>query len=177
MRMTAMLTAAFGLFVAAQAGAQSVTYDFDKSASFGAFKTYSWAKGTPVADSFNHERIVSALDAQLAAKGLVKAAEGQAADVVVAYHAMFDENVQITGFASGWGGFGFGGTRSGSARAEKILVGTLVVDVVDPKTKSIAWRGVATKEIDPKAKPEKRDKEIQRVAGKLFKNYPPQAKS
>ncbi len=176
MRMTAMLTAAFGLFVAAQAGAQSVTYDFDKSASFGTFKSYAWARGTPVADTFNHQRIVSALDAQLAAKGLVKAAEGQAPDVVVAYHAMFDQDVQVTGFASGWGGFGFGGTRTGSARAETILIGTLVVDVVEPKTKSIVWRGVATKEIDPRARPEKRDKEIQRVAAKLFKNYPPQAK-
>ena len=30
--------------------AQNVTYDFDRSAPFARFKTYTWVKGTPVND-------------------------------------------------------------------------------------------------------------------------------
>jgi hypothetical protein len=82
-------------------------------------------------------------------------------------------DLQITGFSSGWGGYRFAGSRSGMVRAEEILIGTLVVDVVNAKTKTIVWRGTATKEVDVNASPEKRDRNINRAAEKLFKNYPP----
>jgi hypothetical protein len=93
-------------------------------------------------------------------------------DVLVAYHASFDRDLQINGFSSGWGGYRFGGTRTGSARAEEILVGTLAVDIVNAATKTIVWRGMATKEVDVKANPDKREKNINKAAEKLFKNYP-----
>jgi len=35
------------------------------------------------------------------------------------------------------------------------------------------WRGTASKEVDAKASPEKRDKNINKAAEKLFRNYPP----
>jgi hypothetical protein len=147
--------------------AQSVSYDFDRSANFAKFRTYSWAAGTNVNDTLNHNRIVAAIDQQMALHGFTKVESNP--DVLVAYHASFDTNVQITG--TGWGGPRFGGLRS--ATAEEIPVGTLAVDVIDAHAKSIVWRGIATKELDPKAKPEKRDKNINKAAEKLFKNYPP----
>ena len=151
----------------------SVTYDFDRSANFASFKTYAWVKGTEVSDRLNHERVVSAVDAQLAQRGLTKAASVEAADVLVAYHASFDKNLRINGFSSGWGGYRFGGMRTGTATTEEILVGTLIVDLVQANTKTIVWRGMATKEIDTKASPEKRETNINHAVAKLFKNYPP----
>lgn len=112
---------------------------------------------------------MSAVDRQMALRGFTKVETSANPDVLVAYHATFDSNVQITG--TGWGGPRFGGVRS--ATAEEIPVGTLAVDVIDAHAKSIVWRGMATKELDPKAKPEKRDKNINKAAEKLFKNYPP----
>jgi hypothetical protein len=153
--------------------AQSVNYDFDRAADFSKFKTYAWVRGTPLDDELNHKRIVRAVDAQLAAKGLSMAAEGVAPDVLVAYHATFDKDLQINGFSSGFGPYRFGGMRTGSATVDEILIGTLAVDIVDAKAKSIVWRGQATKEIDVKANPEKREKNINKAAEKLFKNYPP----
>jgi hypothetical protein len=35
------------------------------------------------------------------------------------------------------------------------------------------WRGIATRDVDTKASPEKRDKNIARATEKLFRNYPP----
>jgi hypothetical protein len=43
----------------------------------------------------------------------------------------------------------------------------------DAERKTIVWRGVATKEIDPDASPEKRERNLDRTAEQLFKNYPP----
>ena len=93
--------------------------------------------------------------------------------MLVAYHASFDTNLRINGFSSGWGGYRFGGRAPARATVEEIVVGTLAVDMVERDTKTIVWRGMATKELDPKAKPEKREKNIDQAAEKLFKNYPP----
>lgn len=152
--------------------AQSVTYDFDKSASFSKFKTYAWVRGTELDDRLNHARIVAAVDTQLLGKGGLMRVEPTAnPDLLVAYHASFQRDLQING--SGWGGYRFGGSRTGTARTEEIVVGTLVVDIVDAHTKTIVWRGIASKDLDPDAKPEKREKNINTAAAKLFKNYPP----
>ena len=51
--------------------------------------------------------------------------------------------------------------------------GTLIVDMVDGRTGIIVWRGIATREIEVKADPAKRDRNMTRTAEKLFKNYPP----
>jgi hypothetical protein len=153
--------------------AQQVTYDFDRAADFSTFKRYAWVRGTVLSDQLNHDRVVSAINAQLASRGLVQVQPADSPDVLVAYHASFDHNLQITGFSSGWGGYRFPASRTGSARAEEIVVGSLVVDVVNARTKTIVWRGSATRDIDVNASPEKRDKNINKAAEKLFKNFPP----
>jgi hypothetical protein len=170
---TAMGVAVVMVMTGAIALAQSVTYDFDRSANFAGFKTYAWVRGTNLADELNHKRVMRAVDAQLAARGLAKAASADTADVLVAYHASFDRNLQINGFSSGFGGYRFGGNRSGTATVDEIMVGTLVVDVVDARSRTIVWRGTATKDVDTRASADKRDKNINRAAEKLFKNYPP----
>ena len=58
-------------------------------------------------------------------------------------------------------------------RTEEILIGTLAVDMVDARTKTIVWRGMASKEVDVKASPERRERNINKAAQKLFDNYPP----
>ena len=46
----------------------------------------------------------------------------------------------------------------------------------DSAKKELVWRGVASKTIDPKAKPEKQQKKITKAVDKLLKNYPPKKK-
>jgi hypothetical protein len=152
--------------------AQNITYDFDRTANFAAYKTYAWVRGTPLADEINHKRVVDAVSTQLAGKGLTPVDATGTADLLVAYHATFDRNLQISGFSTGWGPYRLAG-GSGVARTERILTGTLVVDIVDARTKTIVWRGIASKEVDTNADPAKRERNIQRAAERLFKNYPP----
>jgi hypothetical protein len=170
----AMLVGTAGLaLLSSTASAQSVTYDFDKGSDFSKFKSYAWATGTHVRDDLNHRRIVAAIDSQLAAKGLAKVESGANPDVIVRYHASIDRNLQINAFSSDFGDPRFTSTRTGTARVEEILTGTLVVDVLDARAGSIAWRGTASKELDLKASPERRDRDINRATEKLFKTYPP----
>ena len=173
MRCVSGVTIGSLVLLGAVAFAQNVAYDFDRAADFSRFRTYAWVRGTILNDEFNHQRIVRAVDAQLMSRGLARVRTSEHPDVLVAYHATFDRNLQIKGFSSGWGGYRFGGTRSGSAIAEEILIGTLAVDLVDATTNTIVWRGIATREVDVNASPDKREKHINKAAAKLFRNYPP----
>jgi hypothetical protein len=176
MRVAQFVLAAGLALIAGTAAAQDVTYDYDKGADFSRLSTYAWVPGHGLKDELNHKRVVAAIDAQLTSKGLTRVEPTAHPDVLVAYHASFDKDLRITGFSSGWGGYRFGGTRSGSATTDTILNGTLVLDIVDAQTRSIVWRGVASKELDVKADPEKRDKNIKKATEKLLKSYPPAAR-
>jgi len=171
MRIATLSTAAGLVLLAPLAFAQTVTYDYDKATDFSRLRTYAWTRGTPVNDELNHRRIVSAIEAQLASHGLVPVPAGVQPDVLVAYHASFDRNLQVNAFGSGVAYRP--ALRSGSARAEEVLVGSLVVDLIDVRSGSIVWRGIATRDVDTKASPERRDKNVARATEKLFRNYPP----
>jgi len=62
-----------------------------------------------------------------------------------------------------------------SARAQEIVVGTLVVDLMDASTRSIVWRGMAASDVNPAASAERRDQSVNKAVAKLFKNYPPKS--
>jgi Domain of unknown function (DUF4136) len=170
----ALLIGTASLALATSALAQEVSYDYDKATDFSQIKTYAWAPVGNVSDELNHKRIVDAIDAQLASKGLIRVEAGANPDVTVAYLATLSKDLQINGYATGWAGYRFGPGRSGSARVQGVLVGTLAVQILNAKTNSVVWRGTATKDLDANASPEKRDKNINKAAEKLFKKYPPQ---
>ena len=170
--------------VPALAMAQKVSYDFDKTANFAAYKTYALKEGTPVGQKLIDDRIVAAIDAALAAKGFTKSDSNP--DVFVVYHIAFDKEKDISTYSSGYGGgygaygWGYGGGWAGgttTTQVRDILIGTLVIDVADAKGKQVVWRGMGVKEVDTQNKPEKRDKSITNAVNKIFKNYPPKVKT
>ena len=165
--------------------AQDVHYNYDRSANFGAYKTYQWVDlpgpGGAVPDQLIDQSIKRAVDEQLAQKGLTRVDSG--ADLHVAYHAIVREEkgINLSAFGDGggpwgWGG-GWGGFNSGTVTGQTstIPVGTLLVDLYDPARKQLVWRGDGTKTIDLKRDPDKNYRILQKSMAKLFKNYPPQA--
>ncbi len=181
MKMKIAVAALALLLAPALAIAQKTSYDFDKGVDFTTFKTYALKDGTKVGDKLIDDRIVAAIETELAAKGFTKSDNP---DVFVVYHLAFDSQKDIStyssGYAGGYGPYGYGwggGMGTTSTQVRNILIGTLVIDIADAKAKQIAWRGMATKELDPQAKPEKRDKNISNAVKKVFKNYPPKQKS
>jgi Domain of unknown function (DUF4136) len=173
MRISTYLTSACLTLLASTALPQSVTYDYDRAVDFSKYKTYAWTRGTELPDHLNHARVVRAIDAALVAKGLARVEPSAHPDAVVAYHASFDKNLEITGSTSGFGPLGLGGDRWGSARVQPVLVGTLVVDISDSRTSAVVWRSLASSDIRPNDKPETREKKIMKATEKMFKKYPP----
>ncbi len=173
MRFNTMAVMAALTLLTLRAAAQEVTYDFDRNTDFGGIRTYAWIKGETLDDPFNHQRIVSAVDSQLAAKGLRQVGLDQHPDAYVAYHAIFRTEVQVSGASSAWGATRVGASRSGTARTEEVVRGTLVIDLLNPATRALLWRGIASREVDLMANPDTREKNITRTVGRLLKNYPP----
>lgn len=167
------------------ATAQDVRYNFDKDTNFTQFKTYKWVqlKDAAKLDSLRDKSIKESIDAQLAQKGLTKT-DAENADLLVAYQAAVGTEKQFTSYNTGWG-YGGGWYRGGwyaptggttVGQTSTIYNGQLVLDMYDSKNHDLVWRGVVSKTIDPEAKPEKQEKNLNKAVAKLLKNYPPQAK-
>jgi hypothetical protein len=168
--------AAVAILLPSLALAQKTSYDYDKATNFAAYRTYALKDGTKVGNPLIDNRIVEAIEAEMAAKGLTK--DDTKPDVLVTYHIAFDKEKDITAWSSGYGPYGWHyGMGSTDVQVRQILIGTLVIDMADAQRKEVVWRGVGVKEIDTQAKPEKRDKNIREAVKKICKNYPPKMKN
>jgi hypothetical protein len=175
------------LLAAGSLMAQDVRYNFDKDAKFAGYKTYKWV---PIKDAMQVSDIVDkmlkeAIDAELRAKGLTKV-EGDKADLFIGYQAAIGQEKQFTSYNTNWGyGPGWGragwygggmGTSSTYGSTSTIYIGNVGIDIYDAAKQNLIWRGMASKTLDTKAKPEKQQKNIAKAMQKLLKNYPPPVK-
>ena len=163
--------------------AQKTSYDYEKTANFAAFKTYAHKQGTPVGQSLIDDRIVAAIDAQLAAKGLIEGRGGSRRVRRLSHGLRQGEGHldlqlrlrrRLRRLRVGMGRRLGGGTTTTQVR--DILIGTLVIDMADARKGQLVWRGMGVKEVNTQANPEKRDKSINKAVEKIFKNYPPKVK-
>ena len=186
MKRIALLTVVLFLFGVSVAAAQDVRYDFDKEKDFSKYKTYKWVdiKGADQIDDLTSKQIQSAIDAELATKGLTKT-DAETADLYIGYQTAIGQEKQFTsyntgwGYGPGWGGgwYGGGGSTTTYGSTSTVYVGQLDLSVYDSANKQLVWRGVATKTLDPKPKPEKKQKNVTKAVAKLLKNFPPKPKT
>jgi hypothetical protein len=168
--------------------AQDVRYDYDKDQDFSKYKTYKWVpiKGADQPDDLTAKQLTGAIDEVLAKKGLTKT-DSDTADLYIGYQTAIGTEKQYTSYNTGWGyGPGWGGgwygynggmsTTTTYGSTSTVYVGQLDLSMYDPTQKELVWRGAATKTLDPKAKPDKKQKNINKAAEKLLKNYPPPPK-
>ena len=159
-----------------------VRYNFDKGVDFSKFKTYRWVtlNGAPSLDAVWDAQIKSSVDAEFVKKGLTKI-DADSADVYVGYQAGTEKETQFTsyktnlGYGSGWSPGNWYGNVGAvtAAQTSTIYVGQLAIDIYDSKNHILAWRGVASKSIDPNATRGKQQRNVAKAIQALFKNYPP----
>jgi hypothetical protein len=185
MRKIVMLAVGLSLLGARAGIAQDVRYDFDKDKNFAQYKTYKWVpiKGADQPDDLTAKAVTAAIDTELATKGLTKT-DSDTADLLIGYQTAIGTEKQFTsyntgwGYGPGWGGgwYGGGGMSTTYGSTSTVYVGQLDLSMYDPAQKQLVWRGIATKTLDPKAKPEKKQKNIGKAVQKLLKNFPPKPK-
>ena len=97
-------------------------------------------------------------------------------------HGATEKQKSLNTFYSGggYGGYGYrgwgGGMGMGTATTteSEYIVGTLVVDIFNAKSKALMFRGTAQDELSDK--PEKNQKKLAKASDKMFKDFPPGSK-
>lgn len=161
------------IFVSGQPVAgQDVRYNSMPGTDFSKYHTYKWVEveGSTRPSQIVDAQIKQSIDSQLASKGLTKT-DGDNADLLVGYQTAINQEKQWNAYSTG--GARFGGFGDTTATSTTINVGTIVVDMYDPKTKKLVWTGRAEKTIDPSSNQEKNQKTLDKAMEKLLKNYPP----
>jgi hypothetical protein len=145
-----------------------VSADYDHSAKFSAYKTYSWTK-VETANSIWDARVKKAVDKELAAKGWTQVPSG--GDVSVVAVASTRTEQQLNTHYNGFGGRRFGGFGDATTTVDKYKVGTLVIDMFDAGSKNLIWRASASDTLS--GSPEKNTKNLNKGVQKMFSHFPP----
>ena len=155
------------------------TADYDRTASFGSLHTYAWrtapqqGPGDPRLDnSLLDARVKHAVDRELEAKGYRKVSPEERADFLVGYHVVLQRKVDVQTVGT-WYGYRGAGLRIPETRTYQYEQGTLLLDVVDPTTTNLIWRGTATAVVDPDVSTEKRERRIAEAVAKVLADFPP----
>src|SRR3989449_11604018 len=155
------------LLLACVSFAQHVKTDYDHSANFGQYKTYSWEK-VQTKDPLMVDRIKDAVNAALTAKGWTQVDSGGDVSVVAMEITKNQQtlNTFYDGFGGGWRWGGFG---DATTTTETYKVGSLVVDLFDAKTKNLIWRGSSSDTLSNNA--DKNTKNLDKGAQKMFAHF------
>jgi Domain of unknown function (DUF4136) len=168
-----VFTALVIVLLLATASIADVNTDYDRSADFNQYKTYSWGK-VQTSDPLWVDRIKEAVDSQLAAKGWRRVKEGGQTSVIAIEMTRNQQslNTFYNGLGGGWrwgGGFG-----NATTTVDTYKVGTLIVDIFDANTHKLIWRGSSSDTLSDKS--DKNIKTLDKDVQKMFDHFPPEEK-
>ena len=183
-----MLTLMVVLTLASCSSVQ-VTSDYDKSADFTKFQTYSYFGWTEESDQilnrFDKERIENAFGDEFEKRN-IKFVEKDG-DLIVSLFIVVEQKTSKTAYTNhfnaggmgyydydydydvGWGGMGMG-TSTTRFQESDYEVGTLVCDVFSSETKKLIWQGIGKGTVDDN--PQSNDKGIPKAVAAIMKSFP-----
>jgi Domain of unknown function (DUF4136) len=161
--------------------AQEVKTDYDRSADFSRYKTYSWEQ-VQTQNPLWADRVKAAVNSALAAKGWTEVKSGGNVSIMAMEMTQSHQtlNTYYDSFGGGWGwGRRFGGWGGNSGESttttETYRIGTLVVDLFDSGTKNLIWRGSLSDVLSDKST--KNIKNLDKGVVRLFAHFPPSSKN
>jgi uncharacterized protein DUF4136 len=151
--------------------AQKVTVEFDQSADFTNYKTFTLRRGelhsqNPALNSeLVKKQIEEDIRHSLTARGLTEVPDHP--NLNVFYHFGSGRKTELETYPAGWRGWGTQVVRVPYAE------GTLVIDLRDTSTHSLVWRGISSEE---KSDPNRIQGKLDDMVKKSLEKYPPKKK-
>lgn len=160
-----------------------VAIDFDPNVDFSKFETFAYIGGVEnlVMMQLNpdliNNRIHRMVVRELTKKGLREVQPDHNPDLVVRYWANSSQQVNLAAMGN-WGPYGpyigsYWGWVFDTVSASSTREGTLVLDLIDPRSKALAWRLYLIRKI---TNPDKDWKKADEEFAKGFESYPPTEK-
>ena len=173
-RLTTIGLAAVIIISTIACSSMTVRADHDSQNNFGAYSTFAVFERqgkenrrpqmSPIVD----RRIGISMAAELEAKGF-NSTSARNADFLVTFYTAVRRRVVIN--RAGWYGWGRWGWRGGATWVNSYPEGTLVIDIIDQKSRQLVWRGAgegAFTSTNPS------DAKVAKRVGKILRTFPPQ---
>lgn len=171
MKNISILFALLFAFILTSCGTVNVATDFDKSANFNEYKTYSFhQKGLDKLsiNDLDKRRIIDAIDKEMATKGFIKVASQ--ADLVINVLTSSSREVNVNN--NDW--YGYYGYWGGYPSVSEYTSGKIIIDIVDDKKNILVWQGTGSglnlNNISTKAE------KIPKAINEILVKFPPLAK-
>jgi hypothetical protein len=171
------------LITAVSCSTVKISSDFDRTAGFASYKTYSFTEDALnlAINDLNRNRLFKAIETELAGKGFTKSDSNP--DVLIDIKLKGEQKQTATATnTGGYGGYGYGyGYRYGwgggfsttTINYDTYVDGTLFIDMIDAKKSQLVWQGRGTKTIEPDASEKRREQNINYAVKQIFMKYPP----
>jgi hypothetical protein len=146
---------------------------------FARYRTYDWGPadelptGDPRLDKnpFFQDHVLGAVEKQLAARGFERAESEGKADLLIHYHASINQRFDVYNVDRE---HGYCYDDDCKARVMNYEAGTLVLDIIDSRTKRVIWRGWAQDSVeDVLNNPDRMAKKIDEAVRRMLAKLPP----
>ena len=150
-----------------------VEWDYNETAVLTNMRTYALIgqhednKQSYDINSLLNKRVARAVDRELSAHGL-KEVDSQDADVWVSWRADTKDRLQTHSVSTGVGYWYDPFGARVETRVHQYMEGQLVIDLVNPKTKQVLWRGSARQRLPERSTPQKRTERINEAVKGIF---------
>lgn len=153
----------------------SVNYDYDTENNFSNYTTYKWLRKKNMqakdsGDFINYNRIRKAVNSELAAEGFKLKDKGKPDFFVIAYSGFNNKSdVSYWGYSyePQWDIY------ESNYPVSYYKEGTLVIDIINAKTKELVWRGAGKKPVVKNYSPKEKMEIVKKVVNKILENFPP----
>lgn len=184
-RLTRFAAIILAALCATQLGCQSmdIASDWDPAVDFSKLKSYDWmpepdASSPGAVDSLTRDRVHRAVDRIFAERGYAHEPSGTP-DFLVGYYVAVETVLDVHtvndyyGYRPGWGDWDYGGgSRTYVSEYDQ---GTLILDISNPYTSKLMWRGSAETEVSQSETPEGRDEIINEAVRLILERFPPRS--
>jgi hypothetical protein len=167
MKMKYALCAMLACLTSVVALGQTVSVNYNKSQNFSQYHTYAWAtdNANQIQNSILAQQAKSDIDSAMQGKGLQLVQESANPDIILTASGGMKQETSYS--AMGMRGFGGG---MGTITPEQNVIGTMIVDLYDAKTKSLVWRGIAQNTLSNNGN--KNSQMVSKAVVKMFKQWP-----
>lgn len=182
----ALCALASALVLAACASPIRTEHDSDPAADFAKYRSFAWISEDPVLtptpgisrgeyiSPIDEQRIRSAVDADLLAKGYRRAESIDTADLVISFMVGSQQKTRTesvpgrsrTYYSAYGGGTWYGGA---STRTYTYVEGTLVLEFYDRETRHAVWTGLASKRL---TKADDSEETIRKAVAAILEAFP-----
>jgi hypothetical protein len=174
------------MFLGGCASGPDIMYDYDRSADFGAYRTYNFFEGagpdTGDYQSFFTRYMIDAITVEMEKRGYTKSDNP---DLLVNFNAVLQDKTKVSsspapmpmhggyygyrgGYYSGWGvGYGYATETHVSQYTE----GTFNIDIVDNTKRQLVWEAVGVGKVTEEAL-ENLEQGVREGVPKFFAGYP-----